>query len=99
MCYVISHLLRRLLRHTDIGDPQLIRRGRREVALDQIGHGRRAFAPRGRDHAAAATDAMDPRLTHQARHAFLPHTLAGIAQVAQDARGAVSPVRGARDSS
>src|SRR5262249_59611599 len=42
--YSFSHLLRRLLRHTEVRDPELIRPHRRKPAIDEIGS---AGGPRG----------------------------------------------------
>src|SRR5439155_6045534 len=65
-----SHLLRRLLRHTEIGDPQLIGPRRGEVPVDEIarpiGGGRRL---RCRDPRATADRTGQPHLPHQATDA------------------------------
>lgn len=77
----------------DVGNPRLVRRGRREVATHEIRGwrclGRRASWPRG---PAALGDAAEPVLTQQARNALLPDAIAGVAQIREETWRAVGPV-------
>src|SRR4029450_10153236 len=62
-----SHLLRRLLRHTEIRDPELIRPRRRELAIDELGGPAGGRIWLGRDlPGTSAADAAERHLAHEA---------------------------------
>src|SRR5215475_15946292 len=70
--YSFSHLLRRLLRHTEIRDPELIRSRRRTPPIDEIRRPLgRCLRPRGDHPRPSAARATQPHRAH--------HTLDGAA--------------------
>lgn len=83
------HLLRRLLRHTEIGDPELIRPIRLELAMDPILRTRRGRIAEGGSHNLAAHRPPQAEATHQAFNGAARHLNPFSLQLPPDFIGAI----------
>jgi hypothetical protein len=75
-----SHLLRRLLRHTEIRDPGLVGLNHRELALQEIGKQDGGLADRPAPYSITMERAQVV-LAHQARHAMLAAGFAWLTKI------------------
>ena len=77
----------------DIGHVELIGLSGHEVALNQIRRRPRIGSSSGRCDPLAPADTIEPRLTHQPRHALTPDPPALIAKLSVDARRSIRASR------
>ena len=85
---------RRRRHECDVGDPDLIRRGRTEVAVDEIPcQGRLRYGPTRPHWSTTLGDAEAAIRAHQARDPLLTDPIAGLPQILEDARRPVRSVR------
>ncbi len=87
------NLLRRLLRHTDVSDPELIRCIGSEIPTDQIRGRSRRTVTNSSSHYTAACDAVNMGFNHQSSYSFSTDRDPFVLEVPLNSRRPVGPTR------